>query len=117
MNIYTPNIFGNPSRLHLHESVAVVNTLFNTASGDIFIDEDSFFGHNCMVLTGRHIREGDMQKSFPLSGYDIHIGKRCWIASGAIILGGVIIGDDSTIAAGAIVTKDVPPGSIIKGVH
>lgn len=118
VNIYVPLVFGDKRRLHLHKSVKPVNTLFNVVSGDIFVDEGSFFGHNCMVLTGRHHREPgkDMQVVVPVSGYDIHIGKRCWIASGAIILGGVTIGDDITVAAGAIVTKNIPSGSFVKGV-
>ena len=39
------------------------------------------------------------------------------IGSGAIILPGVVIGEGATVGAGAIVTKDVPPHTIVKGVH
>jgi galactoside O-acetyltransferase len=117
VNIHEPIVFGSKKQLHLHKTVIPMNTLFNLSSGHIFVDENSFFGHNCMILTGKHTREGLMQTSVPKEGYDIHIGKRCWIASGVIILGGVKIGDDSTIAAGSIITKDVQNNSIIKGVH
>lgn len=44
------------------------------------------------------------------------VGNDVWIGSGATILGGVDIGDGSIIAAGAIVTKDVPPYSVVGGV-
>jgi acetyltransferase-like isoleucine patch superfamily enzyme len=116
-NAHFPYICGDYKRLHLHKSVEANNTLFNTMSGDIWVGEDSFFGHNCMVITGRHNRTEDMRKSVPLTGYDIKIESRCWIASGAIVLGGVTIGSDSTIAAGSIITKNVIPNSVIKGVH
>ncbi|QQC65847.1 CatB-related O-acetyltransferase [Paraburkholderia ginsengisoli] len=46
----------------------------------------------------------------------IEIGHDCWIGSGARIKGGVKIGTGSVIAAGAIVTKDVPPYSMVAGV-
>jgi len=44
------------------------------------------------------------------------IGNDVWIAHGAIILKGVTVGEGSVIAAGAVVTKDVPPYAIVGGV-
>jgi acetyltransferase-like isoleucine patch superfamily enzyme len=44
------------------------------------------------------------------------IGNHVWIATRAIILKGVTIGDGAVIAAGAVVTKDVPAGTIVAGV-
>jgi acetyltransferase-like isoleucine patch superfamily enzyme len=46
----------------------------------------------------------------------IVIEKNVWIATGATILGGVIVGENSMVAAGAVVTKDVPPNSFVAGV-
>lgn len=43
------------------------------------------------------------------------VGSDVWIGYGAIVLSGVTIGDSAIIAAGAVVTKDVPPNSIVKG--
>jgi len=45
------------------------------------------------------------------------IGKGVFIADGAKVLGPIIIGDGSVIGAGAIVTKDVPPNTIVTGVN
>lgn len=114
------HICEDKTRLHLHESVQPYDTLFNVSSGHIYVDEGTIFAHNVMVITGKHERswnDGKWVDCVPKEGRDIHIGKRCWICSGAIILGGVTIGDESIIAAGAIVTKDVLPKSMIKGVH
>lgn len=76
-----------------------------------------------MVLTGRHdFIDGQRKKlvtggpEAPSNGYDIIIGKGCWIASGAIITGNVTIGDNVIIAAGSVVTKDVPSGKFAAGV-
>lgn len=44
------------------------------------------------------------------------IGNDVWIGTGAIILKGVNIGDGAVVAAGAVVTKDVPPYTIVGGV-
>lgn len=43
------------------------------------------------------------------------IGSDCWIGFGAIILSGVRIGDGSIVAAGSVVTKDVPENSVVAG--
>ncbi|MEO8199502.1 MAG: DapH/DapD/GlmU-related protein [Gemmatimonadota bacterium] len=43
------------------------------------------------------------------------IGTNCWIGLNSIILRGVTIGDNSIVAAGSVVTKSVPPNSIVAG--
>nr|WP_254639645.1 DapH/DapD/GlmU-related protein [Cohnella sp. GbtcB17] len=47
---------------------------------------------------------------------DIKIGPDCWLGAGAVILAGVEIGEGAVVAAGAVVTKNVPPYSIVGGV-
>lgn len=56
---------------------------------------------------GRH----DLEYSAPIT-----IQDGCWICSGAIICGGVTIGENSIVAAGAVVLRDVPANSIVAGV-
>lgn len=46
----------------------------------------------------------------------VKIGKRCWIGANAIILPGITIGDNCVIAAGSVVTKDVPSDCTVAGV-
>jgi len=43
------------------------------------------------------------------------IGRNCWIGSGAIIMRGVTIGDNSVVGAASVVTSDVPPNSLVAG--
>lgn len=43
------------------------------------------------------------------------IGRRCFIGARSVILPGITIGDESVVAAGSVVTKDVPPRSIVAG--
>lgn len=114
---------GSDTRLHIGYGVSTVNTLFNVSSGEITVGDRCVFGHNCMVLTGRHeFVDGQRrwlatgQGDAPAEGFDITIGRGCWIASGAIITGGVTIGDNVIVAAGAVVTRDVPSGCLVAGV-
>lgn len=50
------------------------------------------------------------------SNKGIHIGNDVWICQGAKLLPGIVVGDGATIAAGAVVDKDVPPYTIVGGV-
>jgi len=45
----------------------------------------------------------------------VRIGDHVWIGASAIILKGVTIGDNSVVAAGAVVTKDVPANTLVVG--
>jgi acetyltransferase-like isoleucine patch superfamily enzyme len=46
----------------------------------------------------------------------IHTARGAWIAAGATVLQGVTVGDDAVVAAGAVVTKDVPERMLVAGV-
>lgn len=122
LNIRRCVIHGPADRLHLGKNVGCNNNVFfNTRSGHIYIGDDTVLSFYCMFLTGRHEFENGALKQprsrqVPTSGYDIRVGKGCWIASGAIVLGGVTIGDHCLVAAGAVVTRDVPDYAIVAGV-
>lgn len=77
-------------------------------------------GHNCMIgpnvgiyTAGHSIEPKDRNKS----GYGIQIiiGNDVWIGGSCVILAGVTIGDNSIVAAGSVVTKDVPANTIVAG--
>lgn len=82
--------------------------------GGIFIDDGALIGHNVVLATLNHAmqpeRRSDMRPA------PIHIGKRVWIGSNATVLPGVTIGDGAVVAAGAVVTKDVPANTVVGGV-
>lgn len=114
-------IHGPKDRLKTKGKVYLVNTIFNTRSGNITLGNMVGFGHNCMVLTGKHDYEAALNDVNLLSnvqeeGRDIIIGDGTWIASGSIILGSIKIGKNCVIMAGAVVTKDVPDYSIVAGI-
>jgi acetyltransferase-like isoleucine patch superfamily enzyme len=53
----------------------------------------------------------DRQNSVPIEGRDIIIGKGVWVASGSIIIGPCVIGDNSVIGAGCVINKNIPKNS------
>jgi acetyltransferase-like isoleucine patch superfamily enzyme len=94
------------------------NAFINLISGEVIIEEDVFFGHHVTLLTGTHDYRKfgkERQRSGPSSGRDIIIKEGAWVASNVTILGPCTIGEHSVIAAGSVVTKDVPPYTIVAG--
>ncbi|MDE6140274.1 MAG: sugar O-acetyltransferase [Alistipes sp.] len=82
--------------------------------GGITIGDDVLVGHNVTIATLNHSmdpdRRGDMEPR------PVRIGNKVWIGSNATILPGVSVGEGAIIAAGAVVTKDVAPRSVVGGV-
>ena len=82
--------------------------------GGIFIDDGALIGHNVVLATLNHAMDpADRATMIPAP---IHIGKRVWIGANATVLPGVTIGDGAIVAAGAVVTKDVPENTVVGGV-
>ncbi|WP_343208620.1 DapH/DapD/GlmU-related protein [Anaerolentibacter hominis] len=82
--------------------------------GGIYIGDGTLIGSYVVLATINHGQNpAERGDNLPSS---IHIGRNVWIGSHATILPGVTIGDNSIIAAGAVVTRDVPPGMIVAGV-
>lgn len=82
--------------------------------GGIFIGDGTLIGHNVVLATLNHGISPD--KRHDLFPAPIHIGKNVWIGANVVILPGVTIGDNAVIAAGAIVSKNVPANVVTGGV-
>ncbi len=74
------------------------------------INTASTIDHDCTLQDGVHTSPGTHL------GGTVQIGKRTWICIGATIINNINIGCDSVVAAGAVVTKDVPSNVTVAGV-
>ena len=86
--------------------------------GKIIIGNSVMIGPNTVIRASNHQLK-DAAKDIWLQGQTggtITIGDDVWIAANVVILAGVRVGSHSVIAAGAVVTKDVPEYSVIGGV-
>lgn len=74
-------------------------------------------GEDCAISWDVQIMDTDFHQTTdtPIFGKEIVIGNNVWIGSRAMILKGVVIGDGAIIAAGSVVTKDVPPATLVGG--
>lgn len=82
--------------------------------GGITLGDDCLIGHNVVFATLNHFIEPSERAS--LRPAPIVLGKNVWVGSSSTILQGVTIGDNAIIAAGSVVTKDVPANAIVGGV-
>lgn len=72
-------------------------------------------GKNCMIAAHSGIYANN-HRSYGLSREGIVIEDNCWLGNGVKVLDGVTIGHGSTVGAGAVVTKSIPPNSVAVGV-
>ena len=82
--------------------------------GGITLGDNCLVGHNVVFATLNHgFAPEERQSMLPAP---IVVGRNVWIGSNSTILQGVTIGDNSIIAAGSVVTKNVPANAIVAGV-
>ena len=82
--------------------------------GGLDIADDVMIGPNVSLITSGHPVEPSTRRDFTIAK-PIVIERNVWIAAGATIIGGVTVGENSVVAAGAVVTKDVPPNTLVGG--
>jgi acetyltransferase-like isoleucine patch superfamily enzyme len=97
--------------------IRIGNGTYLNRNTEIVAARSVTIGRDCKIARDVLIMDTD-QHEVPGAGLQIRpveIGDRVWIGARAIILKGVTIGHDSVIGAGAVVTKSVPPRSIVVG--
>lgn len=82
--------------------------------GGITIEEGALIGPQVKLITENHAEDPDMRQH--VYSLPIVIKRKAWLGAGVTVLPGVTIGDNSIVGAGSVVTKDVPPNTIVAGV-
>ncbi len=82
---------------------------------EIRIGEGTQIGPHVQLLTADHPRDPSIRASGVEWGRPIILGKNVWIGGGAILLPGIIVGDDAIIGAGSVVTRNVAKGATVAG--
>jgi hypothetical protein len=118
---YAPNVsFANAERISIGANTRVgarTSLWAGDDHGSIRIGSDCNFGPMCFVTASNYgIESGTPFLDQPKVDADIVIGDDVWFGTGAIVLAGVTIGDGTVVAAGSVVTGDLPPGVIAGGV-
>ena len=82
--------------------------------GGITIEDDVQIGPRVNLTSENHPLDPDDRKTLLLS--PVLVKRNAWIGAGATILPGVTIGENSIVAAGAVVSRDVPPNTVVAGI-
>ena len=100
--------------IHVGKGVFINSGCCFQDQGGITLGDGCLIGHQVVIATLNHdldpTRRGGMYPA------PVRLGKNVWVGAHATILPGVTVGDGAVIAAGAVVTKDVPAGVVAGGV-
>lgn len=100
--------------IHLGKNVFINSGCKFQDQGGIFIGDRALIGHNVVLATLNHPLDPAKRSSLEPSA--IRLEDDVWIGSNSVVLPGVTIGKGSVVAAGAVVTKDVPPMTVVCGI-
>jgi len=102
-----PKIFGDKNLVKIGAFCSIAKEVVFLCNHDHNLDNVSTFPFNVLWGCG--------QNNHPTGKGPIVIGNDVWIGYRAIILSGVTIGDGAVVGAGSVVTKDVPPYTVVAG--
>jgi acetyltransferase-like isoleucine patch superfamily enzyme len=86
----------------------------------ISASDEVTIGDGTMFANGAYVTDSDWHMIYDRTERDptptpVHIGRNCWLGDGSVVLKGVTVGENSVVAARAVVTRDVPPNVVVAG--
>ena len=108
---------GNTKNFKCGKGIAFKSDTYFDCSGKITIGDFCHFGGNLTILTSEHNYDGDYAP-YSLTDVvkDVNLASFSWLGRGVTIMPGTNIGRGSIVAAGSVVTRDVPDYEIFAGV-
>ena len=103
------------SFLHVGDHTFVNFGLVALDTAAIVIGDHCQIGPNVQLLTPTHPLDPDLRRDGWEGAGPITLGNNVWLGGGVIVLAHVAIGDDTVVGAGAVVTRDLPPGVVAVG--
>lgn len=107
------NVFINRNNIEIGTGTAINRNCYIDGRGKVVIGNNVSISPDVKIITADHDINS---KDFRFQKKDINIEDYTWIGTGAIILPGVRIGKGAVVAAGSVVTRDVPAYQIVGGI-
>lgn len=114
-----PLVYGDRRRLRVAPRAVFNNALLNLLSRMIEFEEFAFCGRNVALLTRTHnhgVFGAERLAAIPNEGCDIVVRRGAWLGTNSTVLGPAVVGCHAVVAAGAVVTGDVPDYAIVAGI-
>lgn len=99
------------AKLTIGDNVAIGDRTEIHAGHEITIGDNSLISWDCCIMDRDYHKLMSDREVFK----SVHIGKNVWIGARALILKGITIGDGAVVAAGSVVTRDVPKKALVAG--
>lgn len=111
-------VVGDYHHIVLHKNCDINDGCFLLAKAKIEIGENSALAYGVSIITSAdpNSNYNALGTLYPAKTAPVIIGKDVWVGANSTILPGVTIGDFCVVAAGSVVTKDVPSGCMVAGV-
>jgi acetyltransferase-like isoleucine patch superfamily enzyme len=112
--VFTPFHTNFGRHIQLGKNVFINHACTFLDLGGIIIEDDVLIAPKVSIITESHPIHPNERKMLDLKS--VTIKRNAWIGANSTILPGVTIGENSVVAAGSVVTKDVPANTIVAGV-
>lgn len=114
LRVFPPFYTDFGKNIHIGENVFVNACCHFQDHGGVIIGDGCQIGHNVVFATLNHVLQPEHRKS--TCPAPIILGRNVWVGSNSTLLQGISVGDNAVIAAGAVVTKDIPADTIAGGI-
>ena len=112
--VFTPFHTNFGKHISLGKNVFINHACTFLDLGGIVIEDEVLVGPKVSLITENHPVRPEDRKMLDLKR--IVLKRKCWIGANSVILPGVTVGENSVVAAGSVVTKDVPADTVVAGV-
>jgi len=107
-------------REHGHGRVEIGDAVLMSPGSRISASDEVVLGDGVMLANGAYVTDSDWHTIYDRTVRDetptpVHIGNNVWLGDNSVVLKGVTIGENSVVAARAVVTKDVPANVVVAG--
>ena len=100
------------SKVKIGRDTIIMYNVDMMSSGGIIIGDNVMIAAGTKIVTNNH----DYTDHRTLLTKPVVLKDNCWLGASCVILPGVTVGENSVVAAGAVVTSDVPPDTVVGGV-
>jgi acetyltransferase-like isoleucine patch superfamily enzyme len=110
------NAPGSYANLRIGSSCYIGQGVFFDLVKPIVIEDEVVIAAQAMLLTHTDVGDRLLAKFIDRKEGSVHVGRGAYLGARAVIIPGVVLGEGSIVGAGAVVTKSVPPYSVVVGV-